>query len=243
MRWSKFWLARPQTKSWQLSDSAADVLRNDPDGFFIAARHYALLSDALRNRRHSQDDNEKAEGLAEKAVQFIGQAMDCGFANSQREVESHPDLDSLRTRQDFQKLLGQLHLGRIYCAVWHQGEGDYELARPLYGSSPDEHLAACRELMAAGFRPQSVSVLNSGNARTQIAASVWLRPLVPSKKKIESMESRKCDSSSAATRGRSCRPGPLSGFHRSHAANRIDPPRDVRRDRCQRADSMAFQLH
>lgn len=61
----------------------------------------------------------------------------------------------------------------VFAAVWWDG-GEFE-SRELSGLTVGQHLFRCRELMAEGFRPWSISVASVNTGLT--SASVWARPV------------------------------------------------------------------
>ena len=69
------------------------------------------------------------------------------------------------------------HPERRYAAVWTSDAASFE-AIPLYGLDPAAHLQKCRELIAQGYRPVSLSVARSTPEGPLVTASVWHLPTV-----------------------------------------------------------------
>jgi serine/threonine protein kinase/formylglycine-generating enzyme required for sulfatase activity len=87
-------------------------------------------------------------------------------------------------------------LERRYAAVWHP-LADFT-SREIHGLAPTEHLARCRELMAQGFRPASLSVCEVEPGQP-LVASVWHRPIIPDEKK-EKLAKRQANAAVALLR-------------------------------------------
>jgi formylglycine-generating enzyme required for sulfatase activity len=63
-----------------------------------------------------------------------------------------------------------------YASVWRD-DSRHE-AVGLHGLAPELHLARCRELAAAGWRPAGLSLVMGPDDNKTVAASVWHRPFV-----------------------------------------------------------------
>lgn len=68
-----------------------------------------------------------------------------------------------------------------YSAVWHP-TGDFTSVR-LQGLDPVNHLTRARALLAEGYRPVSIAVVEFGSVHTQQSASIWHRPIVDEQEK------------------------------------------------------------
>lgn len=137
-----------------------------------------------------------AEEFASAAVKQLRRAMEMGNTDS-NSLHLEPDLNPLRERDDFRKLLADAHVDRQYAALWHRSAANFE-SRELHGLSPAEHARASRDFAAQGFRPVAVSVSVSpfdavdgvGDGRVPIVASVWERPLVSASRQAKSAARR-----------------------------------------------------
>jgi formylglycine-generating enzyme required for sulfatase activity len=66
---------------------------------------------------------------------------------------------------------------RQYASAWR--DDTTREARGLHGLSAQAHLARCRELIAAGYRPVALSLAALAGEKTPLAASAWHRPVPP----------------------------------------------------------------
>jgi tetratricopeptide (TPR) repeat protein len=80
--------------------------RVDPAGLFTAARYRALTA-ALQAKEKPPDAAPLAAAEADKAMAWLQRAVAAGFKDAAR-MKKDPDLDFLRDRADFKKLLADL---------------------------------------------------------------------------------------------------------------------------------------
>ncbi|MHB1425376.1 MAG: protein kinase domain-containing protein [Gemmataceae bacterium] len=148
----------------------AAVASNAKESGFLydAACAYSIASDAVGKKEPT-----RAKSYADRAIALLQQAIAQGYSNF-LDMESDADLDPIRRRAGYKELLKVAGLERRYTAVWHPNPSLSSAER--HGSGPAEHLASCQSLIAQGYRPVSVSVVEIEVGR-QTAASVWHRPL------------------------------------------------------------------
>lgn len=174
---------------------------NNADALFTAARAYAVVADlasaeaATRAPEQSAVPNGlgvqvggavtsapvvvTAERCARQAIELITQAVNRGFTNLKGEIDTHPDLTSLRNSKEFSDARDRWRMDRYYCSVWGARpaeEAGLETST-LYGLCPSAHIDACRGLAERGYRPRTISVASVGRPSRPLAASVWERPI------------------------------------------------------------------
>ncbi len=145
--------------AWSALDNLVRSSRDHPDVLFEAAVVHAQAGRPHRDR----------------AVALLGQALAAGLARTW-DVRMDLRLAPLHDHPGYQALLERFHPDREYGAVWYTG-GDRESAES-HGLAPAAHLARCRQLAAAGYRPVSLSVAETRPGKTLTTASVWQRPVV-----------------------------------------------------------------
>ena len=91
-------------------------------------------------------------------------------------MDEDADLDPIRDDPAFAEIMKAGHPDRRYAAVW-SSDASFE-AIPIYGLDPAAHLQKCRELIAQGYRPVSLSVARTTPEGPLVTASVWHRPVV-----------------------------------------------------------------
>ena len=149
----------------------AAIAANAKESGFLydAACAYAIASDAVVKKEPT-----RANSYADRAIALLKQAISHGYSDYLH-METDSDLDPLRQHAGYKELLKGAGLDRRYTAVWHPNPS--LSSAELHGSGPAEHLASCKSLIAQGYRPASVSVVEIEAGR-QTAASVWHRPVV-----------------------------------------------------------------
>jgi serine/threonine protein kinase/formylglycine-generating enzyme required for sulfatase activity len=110
--------------------------------------------------------------------QTIRDQSEENFEKHQAEMSDHLLLDLVINKANApqSKAEGGGDPDRRLGAVW-TSDASFE-GTLLFGLSPTEHLAKCRELLAEGYRPASCSVSASATAGASITASVWHRPVI-----------------------------------------------------------------
>ncbi len=147
------------------------VTANAKESGFLydAACAYSIASDAVVKKEPT-----RAKSYADRAIALLKQAIAQGYSDYLH-METDSDLDPIRQHAGYKELLKGAGLDRRYTAVWHPNSS--LSSAELHGSGPAEHLASCKSLIAQGYRPVSVSVLEI-KAGHQTAASVWHRAVV-----------------------------------------------------------------
>jgi hypothetical protein len=105
----------------QGAEATADVLRvaeawermarTDPQWLYLAACHRAIAAGALRSADRSPGGAEKARAQADQAMAWLKRAVAAGFRDGPNQVSTMAldyDLDALRDRDDFKKLLAEM---------------------------------------------------------------------------------------------------------------------------------------
>jgi serine/threonine protein kinase/formylglycine-generating enzyme required for sulfatase activity len=151
----------------------------NPQVLFWAARAYARASEAmLRGPSRPAGQKERAGRYADRAVALVERAVAHGLEASGADLRVEPDLAPVRAHPGFEALLGRLHAGRRYNAVWHAGAADH-VWQACHGLAPAAHLERCRELAARGYRPAALAVACTTDGGQPVTASLWHRPVVP----------------------------------------------------------------
>jgi serine/threonine protein kinase/formylglycine-generating enzyme required for sulfatase activity/tetratricopeptide (TPR) repeat protein len=137
---------------------------------YDAARALSAASKALAR-------SEKAKGhqLAERSLELLAAAVkndDADFG----EMEEDGDLDPLRDDSAFAVLMKAGHPDCRYAAVSVSDAGFEAIS--ICGLDPAAHFEKCRELIAQGYRPVSMSAAAITPGGSLVTASVWHRPTV-----------------------------------------------------------------
>ena len=148
-------------------DQDANWLYNSACALAIASQAFAEKQPAL------------AESCASEAAKLLGRSVAAGYTNLTA-ILADLDLEAIRERDEFRAIMAQGKLDLSLAGVWDTDPSQESV--PVIGLEPGEHLARCRELTAAGFRPAAVTLLapsaNAKSSSTLVAASVWRRPAV-----------------------------------------------------------------
>ncbi len=91
-------------------------------------------------------------------------------------MDEDRDLDPIREDPAFADIMKAGHPDRRYTAVWNS-DARFE-AIPIYGVDPASQLQKCRELIAQGYRPVSLTLTRAISDGPLATASVWHRPAV-----------------------------------------------------------------
>lgn len=150
-------------------ETAVSANAKESGFLYDAACAYAVASDAVVKKEPT-----RARSYADRAIALLKQAIAQGYSDYLH-IETDSDLDPIRQHAGYKELLKGAGLDRRYSAVWHPNP--LSSSAELHGSGPAEHLASCKSLIAQGYRPVSVSVLEIEAGR-QTTASVWHRPVV-----------------------------------------------------------------
>jgi formylglycine-generating enzyme required for sulfatase activity/serine/threonine protein kinase len=86
-------------------------------------------------------------------------------------------LPALALTSHYRELQSYAATPRHYASVWR--DDTVREAAGLHGLSAEAHLARCRELIAQGYRPVSLSLAALASEKTPLAASAWHRPVPP----------------------------------------------------------------
>jgi hypothetical protein len=163
------WLGEPLET---LSTIESQVKANPRNSavLFSTAQTYAKLADILARR-----DAQLAGPHTERALALLRKARD----NSPRELPDlrmHPDFQGLRDHAGFRELFPDQKRDREYSELTQTSPG--RDSRESHGLTPEDHLRQCRQFMADGCRPQSISISALGAGKPVVTASVWHRPIV-----------------------------------------------------------------
>jgi serine/threonine protein kinase/tetratricopeptide (TPR) repeat protein len=114
-------VASCQVQLGQGAEAVADILRvaeayermprTDPVWLYSAACHRAIAAGALRSADRSPAGAEKATAQADRAMAWLERALAAGFKDGPNQVTTMAldyDLDALRDRDDFKRLLAKL---------------------------------------------------------------------------------------------------------------------------------------
>jgi serine/threonine protein kinase/formylglycine-generating enzyme required for sulfatase activity len=148
---------------------------------YDAARAYSLAARAI-----ARTDKAKGRQPAERSLQLLKEAVKNDDADFGK-MDEDGDLDQIRDDPAFAEIMKAGHPERRYAAVWSSDAADFE-AIPLFGLDPVTHLQKCRELIAQGYRPASLSVAGTTSGQSLVTASVWHRPTVQEKVKDQLAE-------------------------------------------------------
>jgi formylglycine-generating enzyme required for sulfatase activity/tetratricopeptide (TPR) repeat protein len=155
---------------------------------YAAARAYALAAQVT-----SRKDADQAKRYGERAVALLKEvvAQDASYYG---QMQAEPDFDAIRDQAGFGDILRAGKVDRRYAAVWQPSS--VFTSTEAHGLGPAEHLARCRELLAQGYRPVSLSVAAIQDGEPLVAASVWQRPVVPEAEK-EKLAKRQANAAAA----------------------------------------------
>jgi hypothetical protein len=84
-----------------------DLKRTDADSLYNAARMRAVTATVLRAADPSPAGARQADAEAERAMAWLKQAVAAGYKNAAH-VKEDKDLDALRDRADYAKLVAKL---------------------------------------------------------------------------------------------------------------------------------------
>jgi formylglycine-generating enzyme required for sulfatase activity len=151
-------------------DAALQEQPRDDELGLEAARALALASKALARR-----DQAQGRQLVERSLHLLRESVQKGDTDFGK-LDEDPDLDPVRDDPAFTEVMKAGHPQRRYAAVW-SSDARFEGA-PILGIDPAAHLSRCRDLIAQGYRPVSLSVCRTLPEGPLAAASVWHRPVV-----------------------------------------------------------------
>jgi formylglycine-generating enzyme required for sulfatase activity/tetratricopeptide (TPR) repeat protein len=158
-------------KAIEALEAAVKNQPEDADLRYDAARAFSLAS-----RAFSRFDKTKSRKLAERSIRLLKEAVENGEADFGN-MDEDSDLDPIRDEPEFADIMTAGHPDRRYAAVWSSDAANFE-AIPLYGFDPAAHLQKCRELIANGYRPASLSVVRTIPEGSLATAALWHRPPV-----------------------------------------------------------------
>jgi formylglycine-generating enzyme required for sulfatase activity/tetratricopeptide (TPR) repeat protein len=149
------------------------ALKNEPEDSDL--RYDAVRAFALASKAVSANDRAKADELTGRALELLKQLVSADDAEFAR-MDDDPALDPIRDNPGFRELMESGHPDRRYAAVWTSA-ATHE-AIPVYGLDPAGQEKRCRELMAEGYRPVSLSIARTSPDGPLVTASVWHRPII-----------------------------------------------------------------
>jgi hypothetical protein len=79
----------------------------EPRKMYNVACFHAMIAKYLQASGKGNDVIREADAESQKAAQWLGKAVDTGFFEMQM-IKTDKDLDALRGREDFKKLLAEL---------------------------------------------------------------------------------------------------------------------------------------
>jgi tetratricopeptide (TPR) repeat protein len=91
----------------QAAESWEKLNRTDPDSLYSAACFRAITASVLRAADKSPGTNRPADDEADRAMDWLKQAVTAGFKNAAH-MKQDKDLDAVRGRDDFKKLMAEL---------------------------------------------------------------------------------------------------------------------------------------
>ena len=147
---------------------------------FYLACAYARASDVTS--RGNAERVRQSKQYADRAVALLNQAVDAGFSMI-GSMKDNPDLRSLDDYQPFNDFLRKHRLDLEYSAVW-RNSATQESAES-HGLDPSAHLRRCQELVRARYRPATIAVVEMSPDQPLVTASVWHRPVVAAKDRVE----------------------------------------------------------
>jgi formylglycine-generating enzyme required for sulfatase activity len=158
-------------KALEAMEAAIKKQPKDADLRYGAARAFSLGSTVI-----SRSDKAQGRQLAERSLQLLREAVKNGDADFGK-MDEDGDLDPIRDDPAFAEIMKAGHPERRYAAVWSSDAASFE-AIPLSGLDPATHLRKCRELIAQGYRPVSLSVARGTPEGPLVSASIWHLPTV-----------------------------------------------------------------
>jgi hypothetical protein len=157
-------------KAFATLEAAIQKQTNDADLRYDAARAFSLSSNAI-----SRSDKTRAHQLAERCLQLLREVVKNDDADFGK-MDQDADLDPIRDDPAFAEIMKAGHPDRRYAAVWDT-DASFE-AIPIFGLDPAAHLRKCREVIAQGYRPISLSLARTIPEGPMATASIWHRPVV-----------------------------------------------------------------
>lgn len=131
-----------------------------------------------------QHDAAKVEELANKAIDFLEQAIRVGFPHASI-LRENPDFELISMNPRFQRVLANARLDGTFCSV---SEVNSALqSKEAHGLNLDEHLKWCQKLTEEGWRPVSIDVTHPSfpNSPSPMqAGSIWHKPVFSIDKEI-----------------------------------------------------------
>src|SRR5262249_45764126 len=161
---------------------AALQKKKDAELRFDVARALALASRAMAQR-----DQAQGRQLAGRALRLLREAVQADDADFGK-MDEDPDLDPVRDDSAFAAIMKAGHPDRRYAAVW-SSDARFE-ANLICGTDPTAVLSKCRDLIARGYRPVSLSVSRTDSEGPLVTASVLHRPVVEEEVKDRLAERR-----------------------------------------------------
>ena len=113
---------------------------------------------------------------------LLYQAIDGGYGNIAW-MRDDPDLRSLHKYQPFAELLRKHRMDWGYSAIWH--DSATQESAESHDLDPAAHLSRCQQLIRAGYRPATIAVVEMSRGEPLVTASVWHRPVVATKDRVE----------------------------------------------------------
>jgi tetratricopeptide (TPR) repeat protein len=158
-------------KALESLEAAIKKQPSDADLRYDAAHAFSLASRAV-----SRSDKAKGRQLAEHSLRLLREAINSEDADFGK-MDDDGDLDPIRDDPAFAEIMKAGHPERRYAAVWSSDASSFE-AVSVEGLDPAAHVHKCRELIAQGYRPVSLSVARSTPEGPLVTASVWHLPTV-----------------------------------------------------------------
>jgi formylglycine-generating enzyme required for sulfatase activity len=168
------------TVAAELGDGLEEALAKLESALKASPRDSGLHYDgacayALASRPVSSTSRARGQELAARAVDLLQEAIRTGYSDYDH-IQEDADLDPIRNLPALAGIMASGHADHRYAAVW-SGDARFD-AVPVFGLDPDAHLARCRELVAQGYRPVSISSTRTIPDGPPVTASVWHRPVV-----------------------------------------------------------------
>ncbi|MCO6454345.1 MAG: SUMF1/EgtB/PvdO family nonheme iron enzyme [Pirellulaceae bacterium] len=164
------WLGETEEANQQLDTMAANTPAD------AGLLYDAACASSLASLPGASLDAESVKAFAERALQLLGAAVEAGFSDG-RHMRSDPDFAPLHQDARFADLVQRISPSSRYAGLWRP---DTQVeSRLLSELSAEDHLEQSRTLVAEGFRPVSVALLPGDSGGSNVAASVWHRPLIP----------------------------------------------------------------
>jgi len=153
--------------------AALQTRAEDPYWLWNTACAYALASEAF-----SRTDPDLAETAAGQAMDLLRRVAAQGTYADR--LPTDPDLEALRGRDDFRRLLNPPADKLSLAAVWTAtSESEMESAAKV-GLTWTEHAMMCQKMLEEGYRPSAVSVSEVAaedlTSLLPLVSSVWVRP-------------------------------------------------------------------